>query len=59
MLPQPLTVEPIGVALAPGDWLLLNMVENYLDALERIEYLDILEKRWFEDDTWLVEVEKQ
>ena len=58
MLPQPLTIEPIGVAVPPGDWLLLNMIENYLDALERIEYLDILEKRWFEDDTWLVKLPK-
>jgi len=57
-LPQPLTIEPIGVALPSGDWLLLNLIENYLDALERIEYLDILEKRWFEDDTWLVKLPK-
>jgi polar amino acid transport system substrate-binding protein len=57
-LPKPLTIEPIGVALPVGDWLLLNMVENYLDALERIGYLQILEKRWFEDDTWLVKLPK-
>jgi hypothetical protein len=34
------------------------MIENYLDALERIEYLDILEKRWFEDSTWLIKLPK-
>ena len=47
---------PIGVAIAPGDWLLLNMVENYLGALEGLEVLDVFEKKWFEDGSWLIQL---
>ena len=38
----PLTIEPIGIALPAGDSLLLNMVQNYLGALEGIGLLDEL-----------------
>ncbi len=55
-LVKPLTIEPIGMALPAGDSLLLNMVENYLGALEAIGLLDELEARWFEDGSWLIQV---
>jgi len=55
-LTQPLTIEPIGIALPPGDSLLLNMVTNYLGALEGTGILDALEKRWFEDGSWLLQI---
>ena len=53
-LAEPLTIEPIGIAIAPGDSLLLNMVENYLGALEAVGFLERLEKKWFEDGSWLI-----
>ncbi len=55
-LAKPLTIEPIGVALPPGDSLLLNMVENYLGALEGVGVLELLETKWFEDGSWLIQV---
>jgi polar amino acid transport system substrate-binding protein len=55
-LSEPLTIEPIGIALAPGDSLFLNMVTNYLSALEGIGLLDALEKKWFEDGGWLIQL---
>lgn len=55
-LTQPLTIEPIGIALPPGDSLLLNMVENYLGALEAVGVLEELEQKWFEDASWLIQV---
>jgi polar amino acid transport system substrate-binding protein len=55
-LTQPLTIEPIGIALAPGDSLLLNMVENYLGALEAMGILEELEKKWFDDASWLLQL---
>jgi polar amino acid transport system substrate-binding protein len=55
-LAEPLTIEPIGVALPPGDSLLLNMVENYLGALDTLGVLDELEHKWFEDGSWLIQV---
>jgi polar amino acid transport system substrate-binding protein len=54
MTAMPLTIEPIGVALPAGDSLLLNMVENYLGALEMIGILEELEEDWFDDGGWLV-----
>jgi len=55
-LTEPLTIEPIGIALPPGDSLLLNMVTNYLGALEGVGLLDALEKKWFEDGSWLIQL---
>jgi polar amino acid transport system substrate-binding protein len=55
-LAEPMTIEPIGIALAPGDALLVNMVTNYLSALEGIGLLDALEKKWFEDGSWLIQL---
>jgi polar amino acid transport system substrate-binding protein len=55
-LTQPLTIEPIGMALPAGDSLLLNMVTNYLSALEGVGVLSALEKKWFEDGSWLIQV---
>jgi ABC-type amino acid transport substrate-binding protein len=53
-LTEPMTLEPIGVALAPGDSLLVNMVTNYLGALEGVGILEALEVKWFEEGDWLV-----
>jgi polar amino acid transport system substrate-binding protein len=55
-LSEPLTIEPIGIALAPGDSLLVNMVTNYLSALDGIGLLDALEKKWFDDGAWLIQL---
>jgi polar amino acid transport system substrate-binding protein len=55
-LVKPLTIEPIGIALPAGDSLLLNMVENYLGALEAIGLLEELEMKWFEDGAWLIQL---
>jgi polar amino acid transport system substrate-binding protein len=55
-LSQPLTIAPIGIALPPGDSLLGNMVTNYLGALEGTGLLELLEKKWFEDGSWLLQV---
>jgi polar amino acid transport system substrate-binding protein len=55
-LVKPLTIEPIGIALPAGDSLMLNMVENYLGALEAIGLIEELEKTWFEDGAWLIQV---
>lgn len=53
-LAEPLTIEPIGIAISPGDSLLLNMIENYLGALEVVGLLAELEAKWFEDGGWLI-----
>lgn len=55
-LTKPLTLEPIGIALPPGDSLLINLVENYLRALEMTGLLEELTKAWFEDGSWLIQL---
>ena len=52
-LTEPLTIEPMGVAMPPNDPLFLNMMENYLGALEGIGILELLEEKWFQDGSWL------
>ena len=53
-LVEPLTIEPIGIAISPGDSLMVNMVQNYLVALEAVGVLDELEAKWFKDGGWLI-----
>jgi len=53
---EPLTIEPIGMAVPPGDSLLLNLIENYLGALELLGVLEELRAQWFEDGSWLIRV---
>lgn len=51
-----LNLEPIGIAVAPGDPLLLNLLENYLNALETKGTLQALRERWLEDRSWLTDL---
>lgn len=54
---EPLTIEPIGMAIPPGDAQFLNLVENYLASLELSGTLPLLEKKWFNDGSWMLNVE--
>lgn len=54
---QPLTIEPIGMALPPGDPQFLNLVTNYLSTLQLSGILPALEKKWFNDGSWMLNVE--
>ncbi len=55
-LASPLTVEPIGIALPPDDFLFVNLAENFLAALQATGALERLQKAWFEDGAWLAEL---
>lgn len=55
-LDKPLSYEPIGVALPPGDPLLVNMVENALRFLEKTGELDALIQKWLKDTSWVAEL---
>lgn len=54
MLDEPLTIEPIGMALPPDDHQFLNLVEKYLAALELSGAFQLLDQLWFEDGQWLL-----
>ena len=53
---KPLTIEPIGIAVPANDPLLLNLMENYMAALERSGALEQLHKKWFQSGSWLVQL---
>ena len=53
-LEEPFSMEPIGMALPPDDPQFLNLVENYLSALELSGAFELLDHLWFEDGTWLL-----
>ncbi len=55
-LNQPLTIEPIGMALPANDYLLENMVRNYFSSLQMVGALDLLEIKWFENGEWLMQI---
>ncbi len=56
MLPSPLTLEPLGIALPPGDPLFVNLVQNYLNTLRETGLLARLKARWFSDGSWVAEL---
>tara|TARA_R110002110_G_scaffold205066_7_gene416908 strand:+ start:32105 stop:32914 length:810 start_codon:yes stop_codon:yes gene_type:complete len=52
-LENPLTVEPVGIAISKDDPQLLNLVQNYLDAYGKLGVLNQLRKKWFENNEWI------
>ncbi len=52
-LSEPLTLEALGVAVPRDDRQFHGLIENYMDALERMGILDELRVRWLEDDSWM------
>lgn len=52
-LQEPLTLEPIGIALPANDPQLLNLIQNYIETLERTTVLEQLRKKWLEDGSWI------
>lgn len=55
-LREPLTIEPIGIAMPPGDALLVNYLENTMGALEVSGVLSALRTRWLERNDWIGEL---
>ena len=52
-LSTPLTVEPIGMALRPDDPLFVNLLTNYLVALERTRVVERSLDFWLSNPSWL------
>ena len=49
----PLTFEPIGIALAAGDPLMVNWVDNFMGMVAGSGELKLLKKQWFGSASWL------
>jgi polar amino acid transport system substrate-binding protein len=52
-LNQPLTLEPIGIAVPANDPQLENLVRNYLTALEGTGILEQVRQVWLNDGAWI------
>jgi polar amino acid transport system substrate-binding protein len=52
-LNQPLTLEPIGIAVPASDPQLQNLVRNYVTALEGMGILEALRVEWMENGAWI------
>jgi polar amino acid transport system substrate-binding protein len=52
-LSEPFTIEPIGIAVPAGDPHFLNLLENYVEALEGAGLMEQLRKKWLEDGSWI------
>jgi polar amino acid transport system substrate-binding protein len=55
-LEEPLSVEPMGIAVSARDARFYNLIDNYVDAIEATGILSALRAKWFEDDEWLEEL---
>ncbi len=55
-LNQPMTIEPIGIALPPDDPLLKNIVSNFFAQLQLTGILQQMEQQWFKTGSWLLQV---
>ncbi|UCD82751.1 MAG: transporter substrate-binding domain-containing protein [Desulfobacterales bacterium] len=49
------TIEPLGIAI-PEDTLLINWLGNFLKIVEASGQNNLLNKRWFQDDSWIKEL---
>ncbi len=56
-LAEPLSVEPIGIAVSAKDPKFYNLIDNFIDAFEGTGILTELRKEWFENGDWLDELE--
>jgi polar amino acid transport system substrate-binding protein len=52
-LSRPMTVEPVGIAVPAKDGQLLNLLDNYLEALEGMGYMGELRRVWMQDGAWI------
>jgi polar amino acid transport system substrate-binding protein len=52
-LKNPLSWEPIGIAIPANDLLLLNWLQNCLHIIEKDGTLGLIVERWFKDGSWV------
>jgi polar amino acid transport system substrate-binding protein len=52
-LKKPFSYEPLGIALPPNDPLLVNWVQNFLHALDKMGDMEMLMEKWFKNSSWV------
>lgn len=54
MMKKPLKIEAIGMAIPANDAQFQNLMENYMDTLEKTGLFKELYAKWFENGSWVV-----
>lgn len=52
-LAEPLSVEPIGIAITGKDPRFYNLIDNFVDAFEGTGILNELRRMWFDNGDWV------
>jgi len=52
-LKNPLSYEPLGIAIPANDFLLINWLQNFLNTLQKDGSLATAVDRWFKDASWV------
>jgi polar amino acid transport system substrate-binding protein len=52
-LGKPMSYEPLGIAISGNDPLFVNLLQNFLDALDKDGTGELIVKRWFKDSWWV------
>ena len=55
-LSEPLTVEPLGIAVPRSDRQFHGLIENYVGALEGTGILAALRENWLKDGSWIAQL---
>lgn len=55
-LKQPLSMEPVAVAVPHGDLHFFNLVRNFMVSYERVGLPNRLHAKWFENGEWLAQL---
>jgi polar amino acid transport system substrate-binding protein len=52
-LKQPFTYEPIGIAVPSNDPQFLNLIDNFVDAMEATGALERVRQNWLNNNSWI------
>ncbi len=52
-LKNPLSYEPLGIAIPANDFLLINWLQNFINTMQKDGSLGTIVDRWFKDASWL------
>jgi polar amino acid transport system substrate-binding protein len=52
-LTKPISYEPLGIAIPGNDPLLVNLLQNFLNTIDKDGTMDMIAKRWFKDNWWV------
>ena len=55
---KPFTFEAYGIAVAPGDQLFENLLNNFLTILKGSGQMQILDRKWFKNAAWMKKLAK-